>query len=772
MKKAIFFILFAGFSLLNARAFTGSIELGREIASVPPREESTEFDNSLEFALSENRLLLSGYYTGNPLAGARLDYTVEGHTITLHFVHGTTDDSSENYFLNIGDVVVEGCQEDFYLIQIMGCMGTTILIEDYRVTNKNLVLEDNDSYPDCVYAFVRQRQPKTDIVTGQKDPKENDDVDVVCRISSLGGGLYQQSIQSIEGNVITLEGIYHSLEYSEEDIVSTSSLGKLAAGKYRVVLNVVDGDEAMPPFTASTTIHVGPARILDNSGEEIPYEFISPGGLKAGVDIWFKTTWPGLVIGYYQTLDSISDGKVYISAHYDFLVDDPLTDLAYLYAVPMGSFDAGNYVVVLSSVDDAGFMPTESHEIPFTVEENPVTVPCGLVRFSDRKEKDFADEEPRMNAPLDGDSLHITGWVPFNCCSDHYCYYEVHGDSVYIETVEGLNYNVCRCFNHFYVDFKVAPFENSDHCTIGVSSHYTEHTVFHMDLADAMGSVADYLAKDSPFEFIAPVWPGKGKTTTDRDATRRDYLFTGLNIEFMVHWDGLPYAGSSLHLDSIVGNKFYLNTPIYSAVDYDMYVNDDLVISLGMLDAGDYEIVLSAVDKADKLHFASYVVPFTVRESPLDVPRGMVYIPTPDKDDYKWREGEPTLSVKTEGDSLHITGWLTYTCCMRHYCYYEIHGDSIYLETVQAGYTWMCDCYDLHYVDFKVGPCEPDDNLTIGTWEYFEGAHIFQFDMTSVNTPETDEPADAERHYDLQGRPAESTRQGILIRNGKKVFVE
>lgn len=44
--------------------------------------------------------------------------------------------------------------------------------------------------------------------------------------------------------------------------------------------------------------------------------------------------------------------------------------------------------------------------------------------------------------------------------------------------------------------------------------------------------------------------------------------------------------------------------------------------------------------------------------------------------------------------------------------------------------------------------------------------------MTAIRTPKNDGTADAERLYDLQGRPAESTRQGILIRNGKKVFVE
>jgi|GEM_PF-2467605 hypothetical protein len=560
MKKVALFFLFVGMSLLSARAgvgdtdtdsITGSISLteknlfdgDNDICGSIKHDDCSVGDNCFLFTFSENCFQVKGFFTDWVTSSTRLDYTIVGHDIVLEFVH--EDDGSAEMNLYALDVSIADCTKDYYYIRVTGYIGDLVWFSDYTSSSMNLPFLETDS--EEVRSFVRQKQPKTDIVTGQKDPKENDDVDVVCRITGLAGGDYQQSVVSTQGNVILLKGTYSSQKRNDDDVVASTPLGRLAAGKYAVHLDVVDTDGIMPMLSADTT----------------------------------------------------------------FSVDAP--------------------------------------------------------------------------------------------------------------------------------------------------------------------SVSDFLPKEAPFEFIVPEWPWVNGDLTDDyipDATRRDYLFTGLNIEFMVHWDGLPYAGSSLHLDSIVGNKFYLNTPIYSAVDYDMYVNDDLVISLGMLDAGDYEIVLSAVDKADKLHFASYVVPFTVRESPLDVPRGMVYIPTPDKDDYKWREGEPTLSVKTEGDSLHITGWLTYTCCMRHYCYYEIHDDYIYLETVQAGYTWMCDCYDLHYVDFKIGPYRPDDKLTIFTWEYYEGAHIFQFDMTSVSTPETDEPADAERHYDLQGRPAESTRQGILIRNGKKVLVE
>ena len=553
-------------SLLSARAgggdtdtdsITGSISLAEKIlfdddndiyGSLGRDVECSVGDNFFLFTFSENCLQVKGFFTDWVTSATRLDYTIVGHDIVLQFVH--EDDGTAEMNLYGLDVSFADCTKDYYYIRVTGFIGELVWFSDYTSSSMNLPFLETDS--EEVRSFVRQKQPKTDIVTGQKDPKENDDVDVVCRITGLAGGDYQQSVVSAQGNVILLKGTYSSQKRNDDDVVALTPLGRLAAGEYAVHLDVVDTDGIMLPLSADTT----------------------------------------------------------------FSVDAP--------------------------------------------------------------------------------------------------------------------------------------------------------------------SVSDFLPKEAPFEFIVPEWPwvnGDLDLTDDYipDATRRDCLYTGMRIEFMVHWDELPYAdGSSLNLDSIVGNRFYLNTPINSGFDTDWYVSDDRVISLGKLDAGDYEIVLSAVDEADLLHFTPYVIPFTVKEFPLDVPRGIAYIPPSPSDDIEHERSEegPALTVTAEGDSLHITGWLTYTCCMRHYCYYEIHDDYIYLETVQAGYTWMCDCNSDHYVDFKIGPYRPDDKLTIFTWEYYEGAHIFQFDMTSVSNPETDEPANAERHYDLQGRPAEPTRQGILIRNGKKVFVE
>lgn len=532
-------------SLTEKNLFDGDNDiygfLGRDV-------ECSVGDNFFLFTFSENCLQVKGFFTDWVTSATRLDYTIVGHDIVLQFVH--EDDGTAEMNLYGMDVSIADCTKDYYYIRVTGFIGQLVWFSDYTSSSMNLPFLETDS--EEVRSFVRQKQPKTDIVTGQKDPKENDDVDVVCRITGLAGGDYQQSVVSTQGNVILLKGTYSSQKRNDNDVVASTPLGRLAAGKYAVHLDVVDTDGIMPMLSADTT----------------------------------------------------------------FSVDAP--------------------------------------------------------------------------------------------------------------------------------------------------------------------SVSDFLPKEAPFEFIVPEWPwvnGDLDLTDDYipDATRRNSLYTGMRIEFMVHWDELPYADSfSLNMDSIVGNRFYLNSPINSGFDTDWYVSDDRVISLGKLDAGDYEIVLSAVDKADLLHFTPYVIPFTVKEFPLDVPRGIAYIPPSPSDDIEHERSDegPALTVTAEGDSLHITGWLTYTCCMRHYCYYEIHDDYIYMETVQAGYTWMCDCNSDHYVDFKIGPYRPDDKLTIFTWEYYKGTHIFQFDMTSVSNPETDEPANAERHYDLQGRPAEPTRQGILIRNGKKVFVE
>lgn len=109
---------------------------------------------------------------------------------------------------------------------------------------------------------------------------------------------------------------------------------------------------------------------------------------------------------------------------------------------------------------------------------------------------------------------------------------------------------------------------------------------------------------------------------------------------------------------------------------------------------------------------------------------------------------------------------------MDHYCYYEIHGDSVYLETVQAGYRDMCDCHALHPVDFKIGPYEPTSSCAVETWEYHLGVHSLRIGVTSVSLTEKDNVVFKENPFDLQGRSAPETQKGIFVRDGKTVLVK
>lgn len=212
----------------------------------------TEYNNCFVFSLQDSVLSISGYYTGNPNFKTKLDYSINGHDIFLNLVSDLDKDmhgSAEMQPLAL-DVSIEGCTEDYYYIYLSGYYGKTAIVDDYT-------LHETSFKGYGVRGFVREKPPKTDISTGQKDPKEQDDVDVVCRVRGIVGGGYQQRVRSKEGNVINLEGTYNSQVEGNEDVEATTSLGQLEAGEYKVVLNVTDADDVMPPFSATLTFRVG-----------------------------------------------------------------------------------------------------------------------------------------------------------------------------------------------------------------------------------------------------------------------------------------------------------------------------------------------------------------------------------------------------------------------------------------------------------------------------------------------------------------------------------
>lgn len=229
------------------------------------------YTNCFFFSLQDSVLYINGYYAGNPNLTTRMAYTVVGHEIYLSMASEMDKDthgSSETQPLAL-DVSIGGCTEDYYYIYLSGYYGKTAIVDDYT-------LHETSFKGYGVRGFVREKPPKTDISTGQKDPKESSDVDVVCRVRGIVGGRYQQSVKSIAGRQIVLSGTYHSQEEGDEDVEATTSLGRLDEGEYSITLNVTDEDDVMPPFSATLTFVVGPTgvemRSADGNGGDIIFD--------------------------------------------------------------------------------------------------------------------------------------------------------------------------------------------------------------------------------------------------------------------------------------------------------------------------------------------------------------------------------------------------------------------------------------------------------------------------------------------------------------------
>ena len=203
---------------------------------------------------------------------------------------------------------------------------------------------------------------------------------------------------------------------------------------------------------------------------------------------------------------------------------------------------------------------------------------------------------------------------------------------------------------------------------------------------------------------------------------------------------------------------------------------NQFAIPIGRFDVGNYNLFLSSVDDAGIVPTGTRDIPFSVKENPISVPCGLVRVSGPNHTERKdkWDQSDsysPYINVTLENDSLRFTGWLCYTCCTDHYCYYEIHDDSVFVETVEAGLEYACDCMNLHSVDFKIGPFNKE-NCTIETKEFFLGSHTLHFDLTSIRNREKDETFSVEIPHDLQGRPADDAQKGIIVKKGKKVLIE
>ena len=230
----------------------GDIVLSNEPCSEPVDTEDSA--NFFECSLADGQISLKGYYSTYRSESMCIHYDIVGHDVFLQMYTKSAgeSDSTVPCMLNCS---IDGCTEDYYTLWISGYRGETVVVKDFTLNGMM------DGLGQQVCAYVREKSPETKLELGQQDPKEEKDVDVVCRVSGLGGGRYSQALSSIESDTIHILGEYHSLADAEDNVQKTTSLGKLPVGDYTVVLYVSDKECRVPAFSEKLSFHVGPSSI-------------------------------------------------------------------------------------------------------------------------------------------------------------------------------------------------------------------------------------------------------------------------------------------------------------------------------------------------------------------------------------------------------------------------------------------------------------------------------------------------------------------------------
>ena len=226
------------------------------------------------------------------------------------------------------------------------------------------------------------------------------------------------------------------------------------------------------------TFSRGGKEIFNFKGILAKHEFFTCSLPTEGLDLWFNADWDSwLIKSDYLSLDGKEGRDIRVSAHYNGSNGMKTT------TVNFGSLEAGDYKILFSAVDDAGHMPPITHEFPLSVRENPVKVPCGIIQTSGENEQFIKTDiwihnnppgySPDLQVTLEDDSLHITGWLNFNP-ADHYCYYEIHNDSVYLETLERWESTMMTgLWGVYSVDFKIGPYRGGQMLRLEVAEDYT-----------------------------------------------------------------------------------------------------------------------------------------------------------------------------------------------------------------------------------------------------------------------------------------------------------
>lgn len=238
-------------------------------------------------------------------------------------------------------------------------------------------------------------------------------------------------------------------------------------------------------FSLTMAANDGKTNVSDCLDQFLPYEFVGWNGLTEGVDVWFKAHWCGVPCGQentYQALDSIRGDRFYVSLHYD-AKEEPS---AYGYhdepSLCLGQLKAGKYIICLAVVEDGSHKKSyEPMEISFCVEPATTQAYRGIVPADayDYRDKQFDDPEkpddntcqPHLDVTRERDTLHITGHIYSACCAEHFIYYEMQDDTIFLHVVDAGS--ECDCMDYHKVEFCI-PNYNIRHETVTLMAEADE----------------------------------------------------------------------------------------------------------------------------------------------------------------------------------------------------------------------------------------------------------------------------------------------------------
>ena len=209
--------------------------------------------------------------------------------------------------------------------------------------------------------------------------------------------------------------------------------------------------------------------------QEVPYLFEGDGNLYDDQEIWLLINWSNMPFApkntsystFTQQVDSIVGNKVYASHHFDSQTDFT-NALMYDYGkyLNIGKLLVGEYILVLSAVDEQGEISLIPYEIPFTVISNTENKNNGFIHLYG--EKHFRDDQQAKKFKAWHDKseesrLHIQGFIYFDSQMEHYCAYSVQGDTIFLTAKQTGACSTDKGF--FQFDFILDGF-NEERCVL------------------------------------------------------------------------------------------------------------------------------------------------------------------------------------------------------------------------------------------------------------------------------------------------------------------